>query len=226
MRAAAVAVALLPACVAPPPAGESAPPARDGVRAESAARAAERSTVRVRNRACEGLATGSGVVLDGTTLVTNRHVVEGADELEVSTWDGRTYPVTVASTATRADLAVARVDGELPPPLQPAADDPSPGTDVSAVGYPLGSELAFADGRVVDYREGGPYGEEGVVLRVTSQLRPGNSGGPLVDGDGRLVGVVFAVEASTDLGLAVPVSQVQAVLGDETAFRELPTGVC
>jgi S1-C subfamily serine protease len=190
------------------------------VRAESVARLAEQATVRVRNRICDGLVTGSGVVLAGDRLATNRHVVEGAGALQVNTWDGRTLEVTVASTALRADLAVVRVEGALPPAIPPAGDDPRPGEAVSAVGYPLGSELAFADGEVVDYQVGAHYGEEGEVLRVTAQLRPGNSGGPLVDDGGNLVGVVFAVEAATDLGLAIPVSELQALLADDTAFAE------
>ncbi|HEX9993450.1 MAG TPA: serine protease [Acidimicrobiales bacterium] len=224
---AGLAVALAAAgCVAPPPPGEDALPAAVDVRAESVARLAEQATVRVRNRVCEGLATGSGVVIGDGMLVTNRHVVEGAGELQVSTWDGRTFDVGVASTATRADLAVARVEGDLPPAIVPADDDPRPGSAVSAVGYPLGSQLAFSDGEVVDYQAGAHYGEESEVLRVTAQLRPGNSGGPLVDEQGRLVGVVFAVESSTDLGLAIPVSALQALLADDGAFAEIDPADC
>jgi S1-C subfamily serine protease len=215
------AVGAVAACVPAPPAGDRTLPAAGGVRAESVARAAQAATVRVRNRACQGLATGSGVVVADGTLVTNRHVLDGAGELEVSTWDGRTHRVRVASAATATDLAVVEVDGDLPPAMPVADDDPSPGENVTAVGYPLGSELAFADGQVVDYRPGEPYGEDGLVLRVSSQLRPGNSGGPLVDGDGRLVGVVFAVEPATDLGLAIPVSEILDLLAGVEAVREV-----
>ena len=63
---------------------------------DSAERAARTMTVRVRNTGCQGVATGSGFALDRHTLITNRHVLAGADELELDTWDGRSLTVSSA----------------------------------------------------------------------------------------------------------------------------------
>ena len=82
---------------------------RDGLE-----RRASAVTVRVRNLTCEGVATGSGFVVDGGTLVTNRHVVAGAERLEVDTADGRSLDVTAAEVGVLGDVAFVGVDGALP----------------------------------------------------------------------------------------------------------------
>ena len=74
-------------------------------------RKAEEMVVRVRNVNCEGIAIGSGFALDPHTLLTNRHVLAGASQLEVSTWDGHDYQVSTAKVGALVDLGVATVHG-------------------------------------------------------------------------------------------------------------------
>lgn len=86
----------------------------DGLARDSSRRAARKLTLRVRNASCLGVGTGSGFALDRDLLITNRHVLAGADYLEVNTWDGRTLQVSAAGVGVLGDLGVAQVDGALP----------------------------------------------------------------------------------------------------------------
>lgn len=187
---------------------------------DSARRHAEVLTVRVRNINCEGVATGSGFAITPHILVTNRHVLAGADALEVNTWDGHTLSVQVAAVGALGDLGIATVDGTLPSTAKfgPRA---GAGDVVAAVGYPLGGPLTISPGTVVDRVDGSPFGIPGSVLRLTSHVQPGNSGGPVLDSRGRVVAIIFAEENATGLALAIPVDTLvqQADLG---GFETLP----
>lgn len=186
---------------------------------EAAGRA---GTVRVRNLSCQGLGTGSGAIV-GDVLVTNRHVVQGADRLEVSTVDGQRVEVEVAAVAQETDLAVLRVRGELPGGLALAPADPAPGDPVTAVGFPGGERLTFSAGEVLEAGSAAEVGEESVVV-VSARVRPGNSGGPLLDAEGRLAGVVFALRTTDGAGLAIPASRLQRALSDDEAIE--PVAPC
>ena len=106
--------------------------------------------MRVRNRSCDGVATGSGFAVGPRRLVTNRHVVEGAEELQLDTWDGRSVSVAVHRVAYLHDLALIATLEPLPRVALLAADDPEPGARVTAVGFPLGGPLTQTRGKVVD----------------------------------------------------------------------------
>lgn len=178
---------------------------------DSTERRARRLTVRVRSKTCFGVGTGSGFALDEHTLITNRHVVVGSDKLEVSTWDGRTFSATSATVGTVGDIAIVRVDGRLPQTarLGPRARRGDP---VTVVGYPLGGRLTLRRGTVVDRDDGYRFRIPGEVLRMTTLVKPGNSGGPVLDDQGRVVGVVFAIELATDWALAIPVDSVRRLM--------------
>jgi S1-C subfamily serine protease len=174
-------------------------------------RRAREITVRVRNLSCEGVALGSGFVIDGDTLITNRHVVAGADMLEVDTADGRTFEVSAAEVGVLGDVAFVTVDGSLPviADLDGVAKQ---GSEVSAVGYPLGGPFTISKGVVVDEVDGYRFGVQGPVLRVTADVQHGNSGGPLLDARGRVAGVVYAIETATGFGMAIPMDTVHRLL--------------
>ena len=178
---------------------------------DSSERRTRRLTVRVRSTTCLGVATGSGFALDEHTLITNRHVVAGADRVEVSTWDGRSLTASSASVGAVGDLAVVKVNGRLP---QTARLGPRvrAGDAVTVVGYPLGGRLTLRRGTVVDYDDGWRFRMPGEVIRMTTLVRPGNSGGPVLDAEGRVVGVVFAIELATEWALAIPVDSVQRLI--------------
>jgi S1-C subfamily serine protease len=186
----------------------------------SAERRAERLTVRVRNVSCLGVAVGSGFAIEKDVLVTNRHVLEGAERIEVSTWDGRTLEATAAEVGVLGDVGIARVEGTLPH-VGEYGTAPKPGDAVTVVGYPGGGELTLSPGSVVDLVDDRSYGIEGRIMRLTSFVAPGSSGGPVLDGSGKVAGVVYAYELSTDYALAIPVDTLRK-LAREGGYEAVP----
>jgi S1-C subfamily serine protease len=87
-----------------------------------------------------------------------------------------------------------------------------PGTQVWAAGYPEGDQLSVTPGIVIDYVDGTRYGESGQVMEISNTIQPGDSGSPLLDSEGRVVGVVFATETATGDGLAIPASTLSQYL--------------
>lgn len=175
-------------------------------------RRAQRITVRVRNLSCQGVGIGSGFAINRTTLVTNRHVVTEADVLEINTSDGRTLQVTAAEIGVLGDVAFVTVNGSLPVSADLEGRAP-PGSDIAAVGYPLGGPLTLARGVVIDRIAGQRFNVEGPIVRISAEVQPGNSGGPLLDREGRVAGiVVYAIESATGLGLAIPMDTVNSLL--------------
>ena len=154
------------------------------------------------------MSTGSGFALDAHTLVTNRHVLAGASVLEVSTWDGRTVPVDSASVSRLGDLGIATVDTRLPQVL-PLGGGVAAGSSLTVLGFPLGGKLRLLPGTLVDEVSGAPFDIPGRVMRLAAAVQPGNSGGPVLDANGKVVGVVFAIELKTRLALAIPVATLR-----------------
>ena len=173
---------------------------------DSTQRYARDITYRVRNPSCDGVASGSAFAISSDTLVTNKHVVEdGAQSLELSTWDGRDFTVGVSQTAIVADLAFIKTSQEIPV-VANIGSDPEVGSRVAAVGYPMGGPWTLSQGRLVERIDGSVYGIAHEVLVFDAYIAPGNSGGPLLNRAGDVVGVVFAKEAQgKEYGLAIPV---------------------
>jgi S1-C subfamily serine protease len=176
---------------------------------QSLRRRAERLVVRVRNVSCGGVGLGSGFALDEHTLITNRHVLAGASRIEVSTWDGHTLRGSTDRVGALVDMGIASVSGTLP--SSGAADgEPRAGMRVTVVGFPLGGPLTFSPGRIVDFVPG--WETPGRVMRLTAHVEPGSSGSPVLDDQGRVVGIVYAYEVATGLGLAIPIDTLRNVV--------------
>ncbi len=178
---------------------------------------AQRMAVRIRNVGCDSLSTGSGFAIDETTLITNRHVVADSADLQLSTYDGRDVAVTASATAALADLAVVRTADPLPSAPGLADADPDPGDEVTVVGYPQGGALTVTSGQVIGATTD-PLNENlGQVLVTNAEVEPGSSGSAVLDTEGRVVGVVYAKNA-TGQSFVVPVSTLRQLLDDEAAF--------
>ena len=212
-----------PADTAPPPvANETTAAGEPAGGLDEVERHAVRVTLRVRNLGCDRLALGSGFAIAPDTLVTNRHVVAGADRLEVNTWDGRRLTVEVARAATSHDLALVRVrDGELPAVAEVAEEDPQPGAEVIVASHPGGGERGVRRCHVRGHTEDLLFGSAGGAVAMDVPLEQGSSGGAVVDLEGRVVGVVYAVAGQGETSFAVPASALREV-GDEDLTAELP----
>jgi serine protease Do len=183
-----------------------------------------RSTVVVTNGAKNGsprgrqAGAGSGIVWDASGLiVTNAHVIDSAD-ITIELWDGHSTRAVLDRRDLGRDLAILRVDSAR---LEPARHLDSRrirvGELVIAVGNPLGFVGALSTGVVYGFGPadiGSRRGSSGrEFIQTTARLAPGNSGGPLADAEGNVIGVNAAV-ASGGLGLAVPASAVRRLLAD------------
>jgi len=218
------------ACVAPPTAGDRdhrfgpespASAAVGGVLAgggrtlakwTQVTAAAREAVVRVRTRLCDGLATGSGFAITPRSVLTNAHVVRGGNIVTIDTTDGVEIPVASVDILRGEDLAVVHTAQDVPATVRLSSEDAVPGDRVEAMGFPLGRKLAVAAGRVVDYAAGGQYGEPGRVLRSSVEIRPGNSGGPLLDARGQVLGVTTAIDLESGSAIVIPAGEAQQKL--------------
>jgi S1-C subfamily serine protease len=179
--------------------------------------AAQRMAVRIRNVGCDSLSTGSGFAIGPRVLITNRHVVADSAELQVSTYDGRDIQATASSTASIADLALVRTGQDLPSYAELADADPAVGDKVTVIGYPQGGQLTVTRGRVIGTTTD-PLNENlGEVMVTDAQVEPGSSGSAVLDAQGRVVGVVYAKNAS-DQSFMIPVNTLRGQLEDDGSF--------
>lgn len=169
--------------------------------------------------------TGSGVVISGNgTIVTNNHVVQGADEVRVRTSDGKTFTARVVGTDPISDLAVLKVDTRLTPIPIGKSTDVRVGQWVMAVGNPLGFDNTVSVGVVSSLKRNLPVGENGLVdaIQTDASINPGNSGGALTDANGNLIGINSAIASRTGqsigIGFAVPVDRMNRVVDDILKF--------
>ena len=166
------------------------------------------ASLAVRTSRGEGSGSGSVITADGY-LLTSAHVVAGANSAEAAFTDGTTVKVDVVGRDVLSDLAVLKARGAVPAPVAMGrAEDLRVGQLVVAVGSPLGlagsvtAGIVSGLGRSLPTKSGRVVDE---VIQTDAALNPGNSGGALADGWGRMVGVSTAV-AGVGLGLAVPVN--------------------
>jgi S1-C subfamily serine protease len=169
--------------------------------------------------------TGSGFIYDDQGhIVTNFHVIENAEELIVTLADGSNHPAELVGEDPSSDLAVIRMvpsEGTTLPRLLPLAepDTQRVGQVVIAIGNPFGLQgtltvgVISSLGRIIESPNGRFIGE---AIQTDAAINPGNSGGPLLDLDGRVIGVnsqiVSPSGSSAGIGFAVPVATVRRVV--------------
>jgi len=172
---------------------------------------------------------GSGVIVDASgVIVTNFHVVQGADELRVVLADRREYEATILLTDERTDLAVLKVDTDEPLPILPfdMAGESEVGDLVLAIGNPFGVGQTVTSG-IVSALARTDVGESDFAsfIQTDAAINPGNSGGALVDMDGELIGVntmIFSRSGgSNGIGFAIPVEMVRRVVDSALTESEL-----
>ncbi len=167
----------------------------------------------------EGRSLGSGFIIDATGLVvTNNHVIKGADEIEVILDDGRSFPATVRGADKRTDLALLQIESKdtFPHVNFGNSDSARVGDWVIAIGNPfgLGGTTTFgivsARGRDIN---NGPYVD---YIQIDASINRGNSGGPLFNSSGEVIGVNTAIFSpnggSVGIGFAIPATAAQHVV--------------
>jgi S1-C subfamily serine protease len=184
--------------------------------------------------ACNRSQEGSGWVLADGVVVTNAHVVAGVSQPKVRVGgQGRSYDGQVVVFDPVRDLAVIDVDG-LHAPALTRAGDLARGDLAVVAGFPLDGPYRLDSARVRDVitaRGEDIYGSKPSVREVYSlyaRVQPGNSGGPLLDPRGRVVGVVFAKSLDDDsTGYALTMDEASPVLeAGLSADRRVSTGAC
>jgi S1-C subfamily serine protease len=173
--------------------------------------------------------TGSGFVWDAQGhVVTNFHVIQGAQEALVTLADQRSYPASLVGASPEHDIAVLKIDvpNDAPPPLPIGTSaDLRVGQTVLAIGNPFGLDHTLTTGvisalnRSIDDEAGGVIQN---VIQTDAAINPGNSGGPLIDSAGRLIGINTMIYspsgAYAGIGFAVPVDTVNRVVPRLIAF--------
>ena len=193
------------------------PPAESGLTPELAERVAT-STVKVEARACGRLQDGSGAVVGRGLVVTNAHVVAGADDVIVERHpDGTPVVATIVAFDPNRDVAVLAVPDIDREPL--AMGDAAPGSSGAVFGHPGGGPLElspYSVGEEVTATGRDIYDASSTrrqVLFLAAQLRPGDSGGALIDPSGAVVGVAFAIAPDDpNVAYALTIEEIQAVL--------------
>lgn len=187
------------------------------------------SVVRVLSTACGLGIEGSGWAVQPETIVTNAHVIAGADDTNVTTQDGVELDATPIYYEPRQDLALLRVGAALP--ALPVSSQRRVGEDGAVLGYPENGPYRLSPARIGETRatiSEDSYGNgpiERTIVAMSGNVRSGNSGGPLVDPDGDVVGTVFAATTSGPAGgFAIPAEQVGDALGRTS--EEVDTGPC
>ena len=171
------------------------------------------------------LGLGSGFVYDTDGhIITNHHVIEDADAIEVTFLDGNITSATVVGTDIYSDIAVIKIDHKVTT-LQPivigASSDLTVGEPVAAMGNPFGLSDTITAGIVSSLGRTLEAAENYViidVIQIDAAINPGNSGGPLVNLKGQVVGVNTAIQSETGtftgIGFAIPSDTVQREIDD------------
>ncbi|TWJ19567.1 DegQ family serine endoprotease [Geobacter argillaceus] len=158
---------------------------------------------------------GSGFLIEGGYIITNSHVVNGADEIKVKLDDNREFKAEIKGLDEKLDLALLKIDakGDLPAARLGDSDAIQVGEWVMAIGNPFGlaetvtAGIVSAKGRVIG---SGPYDD---FIQTDASINPGNSGGPLFNAMGEVIGINTAIVAGGQgIGFAIPVNMAKSII--------------
>lgn len=192
------------------------------------------SVVKIRGVApgCQKVLEGTGFVIAPNRVMSNAHVVAGSDSVTVEA-EGKKYDATVVSYDPNADISILDVPNLPQEPLVFADELAKTGTDAVVLGYPGGGEFAATPARVREVIElSGPdiYKTTTVnreVYTIRGLVRQGNSGGPMINRAGKVIGVVFgAAVDDNDTGFVMTTNEVSRQLAKIGNTAKVPTGAC
>ncbi len=161
---------------------------------------------------------GSGVIVDKEGyILTNNHVVEGADKVKVRLNDGREFTATTKGQDPRTDLAVLHIKAkDLPAAILGDSDKLEVGEWAIAIGSPFGLEHTVTVGVIsAKGRSGLGTGTYEDFIQTDASINPGNSGGPLINIDGEVIGInAMIIQPGTGIGFAIPINMAKQILND------------
>jgi serine protease Do len=161
---------------------------------------------------------GSGVIVDKEGyILTNNHVVEGADKIKIRLNDGREFIATLKGQDSRTDLAVLHIKAkDLPVATLGDSDKLEVGEWAIAIGSPFGLEHTVTVGVIsAKGRSGLGTGTYEDFIQTDASINPGNSGGPLINIDGEVVGInAMIIQPGTGIGFAIPINMAKQILSD------------
>src|SRR3989454_8953294 len=161
---------------------------------------------------------GSGVIVTNEGhIITNNHVVDQVDEIEVQLSDGRTKKARLIGADSQVDLAVLKIDDPGVKPLKLAdSDTVQAGDFVLAIGNPFGFDETVTDGIISSKMRPNRTDAFGDLLQTNAAINPGNSGGPLINLRGEVIGINTAIispsQASAGIGFAIPSNTIRTAL--------------
>ncbi|TMB56604.1 MAG: trypsin-like serine protease [Chloroflexi bacterium] len=167
---------------------------------------------------------GSGLIFDsGGWILTNKHVVQGADQIEVTLNDTRVFPATIYGIDTLTDLAIIKVDAtNLPAAPIGSSDKLEVGQLAIAIGNPLGTfentvttGVVSGLGRQIQAGDTAQTSSEQLnnLIQTDAAINPGNSGGPLVNSAGQVIGINTAVnQEAQGIGFAIPIDVARPIM--------------
>jgi S1-C subfamily serine protease len=197
--------------------------------------AAQPSVVKVRSLApsCQKVLEGSGFVISPDRVMTNAHVVAGSSSIQVYA-SGNALDATVVSYDPSVDIAILAVSNLPPPPLPFAPAEAKSGSSVVVLGYPGGGNFTATPARIREaiklsgpdiYRDPAPVTRD--VYTIRANVEQGNSGGPLIDLSGHVLGVVFgAAVDDAETGFVLTAGEVSSQLERIGDTQPVPTGAC
>jgi S1-C subfamily serine protease len=183
-------------------------------------------------QSCQKVLEGSGFVVSPNRVMSNAHVVAGSDSVTVEA-NGQTFDASVVSYDPSADISILDVPGLPSTPLQFDMTEARTGTDSLVMGYPGGGDFQATPARIREIIQlNGPdiYHTTTVtreVYTIRGTVRQGNSGGPLVDRDGKVLGVVFgAAVDDADTGFVLTAKEVAKQMAMVGNTQKVATGAC
>ncbi|QNN21050.1 trypsin-like serine protease [Planctomycetales bacterium ZRK34] len=192
--------------------------------------------VRPFERKVKRTSLGSGFIIHAEGyIVTNAHVVEGADDVEVILSSGRHLKAEVLAADAQQDLAILKVDPPVGVTLHPVtlgnASDLMIGEPVVAIGNPLGYEHSVTAGIVSATNRDLPFDQTWELkglIQTDASINPGNSGGPLLNAYGQVIGITSAIRGDAqNIGFAIPVDRLRQLIPEmlsPLAIRQLDFG--
>ena len=170
-----------------------------------------------------GQAIGSGIVVDTKgNILTNAHVIAGAQQMQVTLSSGQTVPATLVGSNSGADLAVIRISvpaSSLHPVTLGNSGGVQVGDTVYAIGSPFGLSGTLTEGIVSNLSQGGAVSTGASLsglIQTDAAINPGNSGGALVNTAGQVIGINNSIESPVNgnvgVGFAIPINQVTQLL--------------